>query len=212
MNQTILTAAKVLWNYHCIYDPLQKADVIVGFGSYDLRVAERAAQLYLEGLAPLLLFTGKGGSGTEGLFKSSAAEAFAAIAIERGVPEQSIIIEPDAANIGEKISFARQKLEPGAISTIFVTKPQTQHRVQAAAARQWPEAKAIITAPLTAFEDHPTASYTIDMLVREMMGDLQRILEYPAKGFQIAQAVPLEVIEAYDYLIAQGIDAEPIDG
>ncbi|MBV2142074.1 YdcF family protein [Falsochrobactrum sp. TDYN1] len=208
MNHSVQTAAKVLWDYHCIYDTLQKADVIVGFGSYDLRVAERVVQLYLEGLAPSLLFTGKGGSGTEGLFKTTAAEAFAAIAIERGVPESSVIIEPNATNIGEKISFTREKLGPGAISVIFVTKPHTQHRVQAAAARQWPEAKAFINAPLTPFEDQPTESHTFEMLAHEMVGDLKRILEYPAKGFQIAQAVPLEVMEAYDYLIVQGYDGD----
>ena len=210
MNQTILTAAKVLWDYHCIYDPLQKADVIIGFGSYDLRVAERAAALYLEGLAPSLLFTGKGGSGTEGLFTTTAAEAFAAIAIERGVPESAIIIEPDASNIGEKVSLSREKLGPGAISAIFVTKPQTQHRVHATVARYWPEAKAFITAPLTAFEDQPTEHYPFEMLARELVGDLKRILAYPAKGFQIAQAIPLEVMEAYDYLIAHGIDDQSI--
>ncbi|HCH73168.1 MAG TPA: YdcF family protein, partial [Ochrobactrum sp.] len=48
------------------------------------------------------------------------------------------------------------------------------------------------------------------MLVHEMTGDLQRILEYPAKGYQIAQAVPLEVMEAYDFLIAQGFDGHPV--
>ena len=31
-----------------------------------------------------------------------------------------------------------------------------------------------------------------------MVGDLQRILIYPAKGFQIPQVVPPEVIAAYE--------------
>lgn len=207
MTHTIKTAAKVLWDYHCIYDPLEKADVIVGLGSYDLRVAKRAAELYLEGLAPILLFSGKGGSDTEGLIScASVAEAFANQAIECGVPVKAIIIEPRGTNIGEKITFSRDLLAPGAISAILVSNPHTQHRVQATVARQWPEAKAMTTAPLTSFEDQPTESFPFEKLVHEMVGDLSRILEYPAMGYQLAQAVPLEVIEAYDYLIAQGID------
>ncbi|MBC2883999.1 YdcF family protein [Ochrobactrum sp. CM-21-5] len=206
MNSDILTAARMLWDYHCIYDPPEVADVIVGFGSYDLRVAERAADLYLDGLAPWLIFTGKSGHWTEKLYAASEAEAFAETAIKRGVPKDAIIIEPHATNIGENILFSREQLAPGAISAILVTKPQTQRRVRAAAARQWPEAIARITAPLTAFDDQPTSLHPSEMLVNEMVGDLERILEYPAKGFQIAQAVPMEVMEAYDFLVAQGFN------
>ena len=40
----------------------------------------------------------------------------------------------------------------------------------------------------------------IDMIV----GDLQRIIEYPARGFAIAQDVPAEVLDAYHRLLAAG--------
>ncbi|EEX89588.1 conserved hypothetical protein [Brucella ceti M644/93/1] len=119
MKSSILTAAKVLWDYHCIYDPLEGADIIIGLGSYDPRVAERASDLYLEGLAPWLIFTGRSGRGTDKLYKASEAEAFAEIAIRRGVPERAIIIEPNATNIGENIRFSREKLAWDAVSGIF---------------------------------------------------------------------------------------------
>ena len=204
----VLAAARMLWDYHCIYDELQTADVIIGLGSYDTRVAEHAAELYMQGLATWLMFTGHSGNWTKGLYKSSEAEAFAEIAIAAGVPESVIIIEPKATNIGENILFSREKMVPGVISPIFVTKPQTQRRVRATVDRQWPEAKAFVTAPPTAFEDQPTPRHDLKMLMREMAGDIRRILEYPALGFQIAQAVPLEVMEAYDYLIAQGYEGD----
>ena len=202
----VLAAARKLWDYHCIYDELQTADVIIGLGSYDTRVAKHAAKLYMQGLATWLMFTGHCGNWTKGLYRSSEAEAFAEIATAEGVPEEAILIEPKATNIGENILFSREKMVPGAISPIFVTKPQTQRRVRATVDRQWPEAKAFVTAPPTAFEDQPTPGHDFKMLAREMTGDIRRILEYPAQGFQIAQAVPLEVMEAYDYLIAEGYD------
>lgn len=190
MKSSVLNAARVLWDYHCIYDPLETADVIIGLGSYDPRVAERAADLFLEGMATWLVFTGKSGHWTEKLYKNSEAEAFAEIAIRRGVPEKAIAIEPNATNIGENIRFSREKLAPGAISAILVTKPQTQRRVLATVARQWPEARASITAPLTAFEDQPTADHPVEMLVHEMTGDLQRILEYPARATRSRRQFP----------------------
>lgn len=149
----VLAAARMLWDYHCIYDELQTADVIIGLGSYDTRVADHAAELYMQGVATWLMFTGHSGNWTKGLYKSSEAEAFAEIAIAAGVPESAIIIEPKATNIGENILFSRAKMVPGVISPIFVTKPQTQRRVRATVDRQWPEAKAFVTAPPTAFAD-----------------------------------------------------------
>ncbi len=198
MKASVLAAARILWDYH--------ADFIIGLGSYDPRVAERAADLYHEGLAPKLLFTGKSGNWTAGLYRTSEAEAFAEIAIRRGVPREIVFTETNATNLGENVRFSRDMLVSGPVSVIFVTKPQTQRRVLATAAQQWPEARAAVTAPLVAFEDQPTATYPMEKLIHEMTGDLERILTYPAKGFQIAQAVPLDVMEAYDFLIAQGFD------
>ena len=39
-----------------------------------------------------------------------------------------------------------------------------------------------------------------------MMGDLQRIKEYPAKGFQIEQEIPEDVWESYERLTHSGFD------
>jgi hypothetical protein len=39
-----------------------------------------------------------------------------------------------------------------------------------------------------------------------MVGDLQRIREYPARGFQIPQPIPDEVWEAYLELVRAGYD------
>ena len=39
-----------------------------------------------------------------------------------------------------------------------------------------------------------------------MVGDLQRILIYPARGFQIPQDVPEDVLDAYRQLVTAGYD------
>ena len=41
-----------------------------------------------------------------------------------------------------------------------------------------------------------------------MVGDLQRIKLYPAKGFQIFQEIPDDVWQAYERLIELGYDKD----
>jgi len=40
--------------------------------------------------------------------------------------------------------------------------------------------------------------------IHALVGDLQRIKEYPKQGFQIEQDMPDEVWAAYEYLVAEG--------
>lgn len=58
MEREILNAAKILWDYLKLNQPLQKSDCILAMGSHDLRVAEYAASLVVEGWAPLLVCSG----------------------------------------------------------------------------------------------------------------------------------------------------------
>ena len=50
--------AKILWKYHHMDHVLERSDCIFVLGSHDTRVAERGAELFLEGWAPLLIFSG----------------------------------------------------------------------------------------------------------------------------------------------------------
>jgi uncharacterized SAM-binding protein YcdF (DUF218 family) len=199
-----------LWDYHRLDQPIAPKDVIIGLGSYDLRVADHCAALFNAGIAPALVFTGHCGHWTEGLFERSEAAAFAARAVALGVPQTVILIEESARNIGENIAFTAPLVAQDA-RVLFVTKPQTQRRCFATAMKQWPgdgdlAARLSVMAPPTRFEDQPTPDYPLDRLIDEMVGDLWRILDYPARGFQIPQTVPEEVLAAYEQLRRHGYD------
>ena len=86
LSPEILALAKQLWDYHHMHHKLVKSDVILALGSHDLRVAERAAQIYLEGWAPKLVCSGGLGNLTSGIWTESEADQFAAIAVKMGVP------------------------------------------------------------------------------------------------------------------------------
>src|SRR3954470_15080530 len=95
-----LAFAKTLWNYHHVNNQLEKADCILVLGSHDTRVADRAAELYLDGWAPIIIFSGGLGRLTEGMWTESEADLFAKIAIKKGVPKDAILIENKSTNTG----------------------------------------------------------------------------------------------------------------
>jgi hypothetical protein len=93
MNDGTLAFAKKLWKYHHVHHTLEKSDCILVLGSHDLRVAERAAQLYLEGWAPLLIFSGGLGNFTKDMWTETETDLFAAIAIKMGVPKTLFLLK-----------------------------------------------------------------------------------------------------------------------
>ena len=56
------------------------------------------------------------------------------------------------------------------------------------------------------FDEYISGSIGADKIINLMVGDLQRIIQYPAMGFQIVQEVPDSVQNALDDLIAVGYD------
>ncbi|EJM99937.1 YdcF family protein [Phyllobacterium sp. YR531] len=206
VSPAVLAASHTLWNFHLVYDKLSKADLIVGLGSYDLRVADHCVELLNQGLANRILFTGKSGNWTGGLYKTSEAEAFAERAVELGVSAQTVLIEPRATNIGENIRYTHEMAGNAVKRIIIVTKPQTQRRAFATVRAQWPDVEAMVTAPPTPFDQQPIAAYPMENFIDEMVGDVKRMMDYPAKGYQIEQDIPAHVAEAFDFLVKAGYD------
>jgi uncharacterized SAM-binding protein YcdF (DUF218 family) len=207
-NKTLQLANK-LWDYHHMHHTLEKADCILTLGSHDLRVAERAAQLYLEGWAPIVIFSGGLGNFTKDTWTETEADRFAAIAISMGVPEASILVENKSTNTGENILFAQQllaqkKLDPR--SFIVVQKPYMERRSYATFKQHWPDKKLVVTSPQISFENYPTEEIPLERVINIMAGDLQRIKFYPGKGFQVYQEIPADIWQAFEQLVASGFD------
>ena len=209
INTEAIILAKKLWDYHHMQHTLEKSDCILVLGSHDLRVAERAAELYLEGWAPLLIFSGGLGNFTKDAWTEPEADQFARIAINKGVPSQAILIENKSTNTGENILFTQQLFQQKNIdpqSFIVVQKPYMERRSYATFKKHWPEKKLMVTSPAILFEEYPTEEIPLERVINIMVGDLQRISIYPAKGFQIAQEIPDDVWQAYERLIELGFD------
>ena len=200
--------ARIVWDYMLMHEQPQKCDAILCLGSQDTRVAEYAAKLFIDGCAPILIFSGGRGRLTEGA-KQSEAQLFADIATRLGVPKDKIIIEDNSANTGENILFVSdllKKLNMPVKSLLVVHKPYMERRTYATFKKQWPDSGVHITmtSPPLSFDQYVTGEIPKHQIINVMIGDLQRIREYPKKGYQIAQAIPTNVWSAYEELVSRG--------
>ena len=217
MRQEIREHASKLWHYHRLNHELERADAILVLCSYDTSVAERGARLYLEGWAPLLIFSGGLGTITKTLWSEPEAELFASVARSMSVPAERIIVETRSTNTGENVRFTRKLLAERGLdpeSFILVQKPYMERRAYATFKRYWPEKRAVVTSPQFSFDEylksHSNRALSEDEVVCIMVGDLQRIRLYPEKGFQIPQEIPEDVWAAYEELVAAGYDTHLI--
>ncbi|CAJ2509750.1 Uu.00g056500.m01.CDS01 [Anthostomella pinea] len=205
--------AELLYDYHQLHMTLhRKVDAVFCLCSLDTRVAERAAALFLDGYGDYLIFSGGSGKLTEGRFSKPEAEVFADIALQMGVPRARIIVEPLSTNTGENVRFAYTLLQKKGLllrSFILVQKPYMERRTFATFKRQWPDESTDIsvTSPQLSWKDYPNEENPQDLVINIAVGDLIRIRDYPAKGFQIPQDIPDGVWQAAQRLVRAGYDS-----
>jgi uncharacterized SAM-binding protein YcdF (DUF218 family) len=199
--------AQIVWDYHHVGHVLETADCIIVLGSHDTRVAERGAEVFLGGWAPLLVFSGHLGTLTTALWSRSEAEVFADVAVGLGVPRDRILLERRSTNTGENVDFSRQLLAERGIrprKAIAVQKPYMERRTLATFRQRWPELEVVVTSPQIAFDTYSTGNIGRDDVIHIMVGDLQRLIAYGRKGWSVPQDVPVEVMEAYARLVEAG--------
>ena len=185
------------------------ADLILAAGTYDLRVADHAAELFLAGHAPLLVCSGGFGKMTTRLFHRPEAEHFAERCVSLGVPESSIVVENRATNTGENFRFSRELLEQMGIKPktgIVACKPYMARRTWATGTKQWPGVDWYPSPAKLSFSEYPTETITLEDSIQLMVGDLQRMRIYEEKGFQAHVDVPDEIWQAYERLVRGGFD------
>ena len=204
---------KILWDYHKLNEKVNKSDIILGFGSHDLNVAKRCADLLLNNYGDKIIFTGGFGRITKDLWNMTEAEKFTEVAIDMGVPKNKIIIENKASNTGENIEKTKKLLKELNLhpsSFLIVDKPYRERRTFATLKKQWPEIDFIITSPPYSYDEYcdfySHGEISKDEFISIMVGDLQRIDLYGKNGFQIKQEIPNEVWNAYNNLVSLKYD------
>ena len=210
-----LEPLQVIWDYLGMHQTPTKADCIVGFGNFNTNIARRAAELYHQGYAPRILFTGGLGRNTTHLFTEPEAVRFAKVAMECGVPEADIILEDKSTNTKENIDFMREIFEKQGIPhdrVLGVHQPFMERRICAALGVYWPELNFTVTSPQVTIPEYLECAkrhgMTEEASVSVIVGDFQRMDLYAKLGYQIPQEIPDEAWEAYHKLVAMGYDKQ----
>lgn len=216
LSEKVLGEAQVIWDYMQLGHSLKPADIIFVLGSRDERIAAYAADLYHQNYASKIVVSG-GISHKNDLLATkwsgeTEADHFSNIMIENNVPKQDIILEIYAVNTGENVKNTYSLLEKLNLlpnSIILVQKPYMERRTYSTFMKQWPNAESLnvmVASPSLSFHDYLNEDQLPQDVISIMVGDLQRIIEYPKLNYQIYQKVPENVHNAYEYLIQHGFN------
>lgn len=199
---------ETLWRYLHLGAPIERREAIVVFGGHDLRVAEYAARLWLDGWAPKLVLSGGLGYYTSKIWSEPEAHIFRRVAIERGVPAAAILIEDKSRNTGENALFTRALVQREGLAVrraICVQNPYMERRVHLTLQRQWPDCEFILASPAVGYDQYMSSdTVDFDRLLNVLVGQVDRIERYPALGFTVAAEIPQDVLDAKRQLIELG--------
>jgi hypothetical protein len=190
-------------------DPLpeEPVDVALGLGHFDRAIPRLCAELVLAGRARWIVFSGGVGAGS-GDFRQPEALEFRD-EVRRGWPgaeERIALLETRSTNTGENLVFtataladARPDLYPGSgmRRAIVVATPCRLRRALATVRRHWPEVRctgACAKRPL-AEEEALHARHGLTLRA-QLVGEIERLVEYPARGFIAPVDVPVEILAA----------------
>ncbi|MFE6780292.1 YdcF family protein [Streptomyces sp. NPDC057702] len=206
--------ARLIWDYHRMgHDASRPVDVAIGLGSHDLGVASRSAELYHAGLFPTLVFTGANSPTTVEVFPRGEAVHYREHALALGVPSSAILLEPHATNTGQNITLSREAIAGAGIhptSVLLVCKPYAERRAYATARVLWPDVEVRCASEPLEFDAYLQGIGDEKFVVDMVVGELQRVVAYPRRGFAIEQEVPDDVRAAYAFLVRAGFTSRLI--
>jgi uncharacterized SAM-binding protein YcdF (DUF218 family) len=209
---------RVAWDYMRLVHQPQPAEAILTLGSFDPQAAVHAASLWKAGLAPVVIMSGgvahRGGLLDTG-WDRSEARVFADVAVGEGVPRDAVLLEERAQNTGDNFVFGVAIAEQANIwpkKLLVVAKPYMTRRGFATGRKLKPEIELLMQCEQIDVVDYFAREPDPERTMLALVGDLHRIIVYPRLGFQIAQDVPAEVVDALGRLVAAGYGARLVPG
>lgn len=198
--------ARVLWEYLAERDEPCESDVLVVLGSDSLRVPTYASTLYKQGYTGSVVLSG--GTRTRWwLPGSSEAHRDARILAENGVPRRAMVLETHSTNTAENIAFSKKiilKQFGREASVLFVHKPYMLRRVRATLQALWPDAVARVTSEPASFDAYEEPGSAQEALIHILVGNIDRLIKYPERGYFTNLDIPAEVLDAYRKLVTLG--------
>lgn len=186
-----------VWEYLARADPPAPSDVIFVFGSQDLDVPRRAAELYRAGYASSVLVTGRFGPMTAEVFDKPEALVFRDELMRQQVAKHVITTEVEAGNTLENVRFGMAALREVGLrprSALLVSKPFVARRCLATFRRQQPEVAVRGCPPVGSAADRRDRPWVA--FASRLVAELDRLERYAASGDIAPQTVPAAVSAA----------------
>ncbi len=188
------TSGQAIFNFLYVKDKPEPADLIIGFGHFDMKIPDTCTMHYQRGLAPRILFTGGIGAGSADLIMPEA-KAFLERTRKSGpfIPEEAVFLEDKSTNTSENIVFSEKVLANAKPPLhfgkeikriILVANAYRQLRVMLTMKKHFPDVKLINCPPETTYEKqklmYQLKFQNFDDL---LIGEVDRIKNYPDKGW-----------------------------
>lgn len=205
--------AQLLWDYHRMHHNPRPCSAVIGLGSHDLGVADVTAELYHQGMAPVIVFTGSNSPTTRARMPRGEAVHYKERAVELGVPESAVLLEPRATTTVENIEFSQAVLTEAGItvsSVLLVSKPYEERRSYAMMRKLWADVDVVCASTPMGLEEYGNSIGDARMVIDMIVGALQRVLVFPGWGLATEQAVPDAVVAAYERLCREGFTSRLI--
>jgi hypothetical protein len=215
--------ARQVFDYLAARDalPVQTCDAVLGFGVFDLKLPRFCGELYVSGHARRIIFTGGVGAGSADLGMPEA-DAWSAALLQAypQIPRDHIILENRSTNTGENVSFTTELLAQkhphllfgrGIQSVIAVAAPARLRRVRLTLQRVHPT--------LRVSGQHHGPSYEAEHalyagkgldLIAQLVGELDRIVDYAARGWILPEAFPPSIVAAHQVLKRASAPQRPL--
>ena len=185
--------------------PLYKGDLIIGFGHFDEKIPKTCCDLWREGFASKILFTGGIGAGTSNL-PCAEADYFLQVSEKYApeIPKTCFIQENKSTNTGENLKMSQDVLSrinpdfnfnKGIQRVILVANGYRQRRVFLTFGKLFPNIVCRNAPPKSSYSlEKESFAARGESLDQHMLGEVKRLLDYPAKGFILPCDVPAEIV------------------
>lgn len=197
---------ETLWDYHQMHHELRPMSVSVSAAMTSASPRTLPSCTTRE-CSPLIVFTGANAPTTIERFPRGEAVRYREHALELGVPDEAILVEPAATNTGENVEFTRELLTDRGIevgTAVLISRPYQQRRAYATSKKQWPELDVVCASLQLPLDGYVLGIGDVDRVINMMVGDTQRITLGARYGFAIPQEIPVNVTAAYERLVAAG--------
>jgi uncharacterized SAM-binding protein YcdF (DUF218 family) len=199
--------ARLLFDYLYLRDPEPAAaDAVIGFGHFDMKVPRRCLELYRQGRAPLIVFTGGIGAGTADLGRPEAQAFLGEVRRNGGVAEKDVLIEDRSTHTGENLAATARLLaehgrplgtDGGIGRAVIVATAYRQRRVFLTCRLHHPGVRFINAPPVTSFDaERSMFAEKGQDLVALLCGEVRRLIDYPDRGFCLPAEIPPEILAA----------------